>query len=55
MDIVMGAKFDLGYGKYGKITEIFALGFNFHTFDSRDNCISGQQYMLKDGFNGKEI
>ena len=45
--VKLGQKFYLKEGYYGKITEVFCLGFNFHTIDSNGNCTKGQQYKLK--------
>ena len=47
--------FTLPNGNHGVITEIFALGFNYHTYNKDGDIIKGQQYMLKSEFNQRDI
>lgn len=47
--IRLGKRFHLTDKTYGKITEVFADGFHYHTMNLRGDCIKGQQYMLKAG------
>ena len=39
--------FMLPGGNHGVVTEIFAQGFHYHTYDKSGNVIHGQRYMLK--------
>ena len=32
---------------HGVVTEVFAEGFHYHTYDKMGNVVRGQQYMLK--------
>jgi len=43
----IGYEFKLVTEQIARVSEVFAIGFNFHTFDANGNCISGQQYCLK--------
>jgi hypothetical protein len=51
--IQLGLLFELSEKATGKVTEVFANGFNYHTLDRSGNCIKGQQYALKSDFNHK--
>ena len=48
--IKLGVIFSITSAAYGKITEVFAYGFNYHTMDAKGNCIKGQQYITKLAF-----
>lgn len=50
MEIKVDTEFNLPSGNKAKITEVFAKGFHYHTYDKQGNCIKGQQYMLKAQF-----
>ena len=43
--------FMLPDGNHGVITEIFAQGFNYHTYNQDGDVVKGQQYMLKSDFS----
>lgn len=47
----LGRMFNISEGVFGKITEEFSQGFNFHTVDGEGNCLVGQEYILKSNFN----
>ena len=42
--------FMLPDGNHGVITEMFAQGFNYHTYNKDGDVVKGQQYMLKSDF-----
>jgi hypothetical protein len=42
--------FALPEGNNGVITEMFAQGFNYHTYNKDGDVVKGQQYMLKSDF-----
>ena len=46
----VGNRFIISENLIGKITEVFALGFNYHTLDGVGNCVKGQTHMLKSDF-----
>lgn len=51
MEIKYGLFFKLSDEHVGKITDVSAQGFKYHTFDKAGTCVKGQQYMLKSDFN----
>jgi len=48
--ISLGFKFSLSCGSIGKVTEVFANGFHYHTLNENGDCILGQRYMTKSYF-----
>jgi hypothetical protein len=51
----IGSRFKIDSNTYGKISNIFSLGFLYHTVDQEGNCLKGETYQLKDSFKFKII
>lgn len=49
-ELKYGDRIKLDNGDQMKISGVYALGFHYHTLDSKGNCIKSQQYMLKADF-----
>lgn len=49
----LGHTFQICTNQVGKVTELFANGFLYHTLDLEGNCLIGQQYLTRSDYHQK--
>jgi hypothetical protein len=49
----LGHTFQICANQVGKVTELFANGFLYHTLDLEGNCLIGQQYLTRSDYHQK--
>lgn len=51
----LGDTFTTDCRNTGKVTEVFSLGFNYHTLNADGDCIKGQRYLTHNSINREAI
>ena len=51
----IGDKHNLPYGCYWKVTEVFALGYNYCVYNAKGDCVQGEKYERKNDEVAEEI